>query len=89
MSMSTYVVGFRPPDKKWKEMKEVYDACVKAKIGIPEDVNKFFGFNHPDPKGIEVEIPHKEYNCEMGGGVEIEVSKIPKDIAFIRFYNQW
>jgi hypothetical protein len=88
--MSTDVIGLRPPDARWKLMKAVYDACVDAKLGIPEDVNKFFGFNRPDPKGVEVVIPHKEWTSDRGSsGIEINVNDIPKDVKVIRFYNSW
>lgn len=30
MGMSTHVIGFIPPDAKWREMKDVYDFELKA-----------------------------------------------------------
>ena len=35
MSMSTHVVGFHPPDEKWKEMKAAWDACMAANVNPP------------------------------------------------------
>ncbi len=52
MSMSTHIVGFRPPNEKWKQMKAVYDACVKAEIDAPSEVRKFFNDEPPDPEGV-------------------------------------
>ena len=89
MSMSTHIIGFIPPDKKWKEMKAIYDACVKANIEVPEAVNEFFNGYPPDPKGRYVEVQSEKYNAEGQGGIEIELSKIPKNVKFIRFYNSW
>jgi hypothetical protein len=42
MGMSTRVIAFRPADEKWKEMKDIYDACYKAGIRLPEEVDDFF-----------------------------------------------
>jgi hypothetical protein len=73
-----------------EEMKAVYDACKKAKVQIPEDVMRFFNWSDPDPLGVEVEIPHRAFNSERKGqGIEIDVSRIPKDVAVVRFYNSW
>lgn len=57
MSMSTHVVGFRPADEKWEQMKTIWLACTKAGIGAPEEVLDFF--KHEDPigkPGIEISI---------------------------------
>ena len=93
MSMSTYVKGFRPPDKKWKEMKAVWDACEKADIEKPDEVLEFFGHDEPDDSGVEVNLEKdaccKEFDCDGHSGFEIEVSKLPKDIKIVRFYNSW
>ena len=89
MSMSTHIIGFIPPDEKWKKMKTAYDACIKANVDVPEAVDKFFNGYKPDPKGHEVAVPNKEYGDEGVSGIEIEVAKIPKNVKFIRFYNSW
>lgn len=91
MSMSTYVVGFRPPDEKWKAMKAVYDSCLSARVDVPKDVEEFFGFSPPDSSGVEVNLKDaiQEWWREGANGFQIEIEKIPKDIKFIRFYNTW
>ncbi len=89
MSMSTHVIGFRPPNGKWKDLKKVWDACHSAGINPPKEVQEFFNYCVPDENGVEVKIPHKAYNAEMQDGFEIEVDKIPKDVKIIRFYNSY
>jgi hypothetical protein len=42
MGMSTHVVGFKPPDEKWRKMKAVWDACEAAGTDPPAAVSKFF-----------------------------------------------
>jgi hypothetical protein len=92
---STYVLGFRPPDEKWKRMKEAREACEAAGIDIPEDIDDFFGGEKPDEKGVEVQLDNGHPCCKdwddgyMRSGFEVEISKLPKDIKILRFYNSW
>jgi len=92
MSMSTHVIAFRPPDKKWHRMKAIYDACVAGDIEIPDEVEDFFN-GEPDEKGVEVEIDKIvedwDDGCGSGSGYQIELSKLPKGITVLRFYNSW
>jgi hypothetical protein len=87
--MSTHIIGFRPPDEKWKKMKEVWDRCNELKIEPPKEVKDFFQGEEPDPNGIEVNIPTRKWENEYGSGFEIMIKDIPKDIEIIRFYNSW
>lgn len=89
MGMSTHVVGFRPPDEKWKQMKAAYDACVAAHVGVPEDVRLFFEYKEPSDLGVEVQIPNalRRYSADMKDGYEVDLKKVPKDVTVIRFYN--
>ena len=89
MSMSTHVIGFKPPDQRWKEMKSVWDACEKANAGIPGEVIDFFNGEEPDESGVEVELQTYEWNGDMTEGVEIKVYEIPKDVKTNSFYNSW
>ncbi len=91
MGMSTTVVGFRPPDEKWKQMKAIWDVCKKAKVKIPQEVDDFFDGIGPDPRGIEVRLDEiaTEYHEDMQEGFEIEIAKLPENITVIRFYNSW
>ena len=41
MSMSTHTTAFKPADEKWKQMKEIYDACLKADVTIPNEVERY------------------------------------------------
>ena len=88
MGMSTHVVGVRPPNEKWKKMKQVWDACESAGITIPDDVLEFFDYETPDPEGVVVYVPTRKYNDgNSQWGYEIHVKEIPKDVTIIRFYN--
>jgi hypothetical protein len=93
MRMSTYVVGIKPPDSKWVKMKEAYEACKVADIDIPEEIQSFFVGELPDEKGVVVELRKSpacsRYSENSSEGIEIDLTKLPKDIKIIRFVNSW
>ena len=92
MGMSTHVVGFRHPDDTWKAMLQAYVSCEKAGVEIPEPVLKFFGYE--DPRGLsgkEVNLGKalKKYTAEEREGFEIDLTRVPEGVRYIRFYNAW
>jgi hypothetical protein len=93
MGMSTHVVGFRPPDEKFKAMKRIWDACDAASIEAPEEVREFFGHCDPDEAGVEVDLEKRgcvrPFNDDSQEGFEVDIAKLPKDVTIIRFWNSW
>jgi hypothetical protein len=91
MGMSTNIVGIVPADEKFKEMKLIWDTCIKNKVKIPKEVEKFFNDETPDSAGVVIDIEDlcDEYNTEYASGFEIKVEDIPKDVKIIRFYNSY
>jgi hypothetical protein len=91
MSMSTSVIGFRPPDQKWMKMKAAWDACVDAGIPIPKDIDTFFGYEEPDKEGVRVDLGDalKEWSQDSTMYRDVDISKLPKDVTIIRFSNSW
>ena len=92
MGMSTHVVGFRAPDENYEKMKNAWNACEAAGIEIPNEVYDFFEGQDPnDIPGVEVNIRDavSEYRGDMQEGFTIDVSKLPKDMRFVRVYNSW
>ena len=92
MSMSTHVVGFKPADSKWKKMKAVWDACTAAGVDPPNEVEDFFDGIYPgDDPGMSVDIKSAvaEWSDEGCSGHEVDVTKLPKDVTVIRFFNSW
>ena len=89
--MSTHIVGFRPPDDTWKHMKEIWDSCESVKVPIPEEVLNFFNDIEPDENGVENNLENyaDEYSGDMRSGYEIDISKLPKNINIIRFFNSY
>lgn len=95
MGMNTHVIGFKPPDEKWRAMKRIWDACVAAKVSVPLEVAHFFGSDREDPSdaGVEVELEGTEccrvYERFGASGLEIDITKLPADVKIVRFYNSW
>ena len=89
MSMSTRVVGFVPPDEKFRKMLAVWNACKTAKVPVPRDVEEFFDDRDPDENGMEVDVPVTKWNTEYQQGYELKVADIPKNVSVIRFFNSW
>lgn len=96
MGMSTHVVGFKPPDDKWRKMKAAYEACQMAGIDPPEEVEDFFDGEPPDDNGVEIDESAlaesgalREWKDEYREGFEIDVPKLPPDVTVVRFYNSW
>ena len=92
MGMSTHVVGFKPADDKWKKMKAVWDACNDANTDVPRDVARFFDEQYPgDRPGMAVDIREAitKWGDESSSGYEVDVTKLPKDVTVVRFFNSW
>lgn len=89
VSMSTYVKGFAPADETWQKMKDIWDACVAAQVRIPEAVDDFFDGEPPDPRGVEVGLPAREWRDGDREGYEVDVADIPPHVTTLRFYNAW
>lgn len=105
MGVSTYIVGIKPADEKWKQMKAIWDACAKADVAIPDEVDEFFDGEEPDDEGVVVPLGSlyrikdlgdrqtedglSYYQRDGTSGFELELSKLPKDIKKLRFYNSY
>jgi hypothetical protein len=93
MGMSTFVIGIKPPDDKWKKMKAARDSCIVADIPIPDEIDDFFQGEEPDEKGVLVYLKEDKccsLHCKEGEkGYEIDLSKLPNDIKILRFVNSY
>lgn len=87
MGMSAHVIGFKPPDEKFKKMKAIWDQCNELDIEIPDEVYDYFNGEEPDEAGVEVNIKTTDWSDENRQGYEINVDDIPNGVKTIRFYN--
>ena len=91
MSVDLVVSGFAAPDKRYKAMLNVLNACKEANIVIPEEVDTFFdGDYNPDPDGMvaplgDCLLTSKSYGCT---GHTIDVSLIPSNVTHIKIYME-
>lgn len=85
------VVGIKPPDSKWKNMKAVLDACRNAGVEAPAEVWEFFDDVEPDEAGVivDLQIIVTPWQGQDAQGYEVKINSIPKDVKVIRFYNSW
>ena len=92
MGMSTHIVGFKPPNEKFKQMKQVYDTCIEAGVKVPDEVMRFFKWDNPEDNGVEVDLnsfvkkvtPH-----DCADGFELHLDELDPDIKIIRFVNSY
>jgi hypothetical protein len=93
MGMSTYLIGYKPADEKWYQMKAVWDACESAGIEVPDDVIDFFDDVYPgDAPGMEVKLksPAVEEWCDnYREGIQVDLSLLPPDVKYLRFINSY
>jgi len=88
MSMTTYVVGYKPADSKWNKFKKLWDQCVEAGVTPPQEVIDYFDDEYPgDKPGMEVDVSKaaEEYFTDDVSGYEVNIDKLPKDVKIIRF----
>lgn len=90
MGMSIHVVGYRPPDDEWERMKAVYVACEEAGVDIPDKVQEFFHYDDPQGMlGIEVglgEAVERWDDGESRSGYEVDLTRLPDGVRYLRFY---
>ena len=98
-SPTLYLMGFKPPDEKWKKMKAIWDACEAAKVDPPRKVEEFFDGEPPEDTGVALELGKgydkkgldilREYSDEMKSGYEFDLKDLPPDVKTIRAYIGW
>ena len=94
--MSTSVMGFKPPDVKFRKMLKAYRACEEAGVDIPDDVDDFFGGEPPEYAGVVVHLNERKYASavrpykdDTREGYEVLLDELPEDIRILRFVNSW
>ena len=74
-------------------MKAIYESCEAAAVPAPKEVCAFFDDMPPDPEGVVIPLSSHECVSEWYGtdevGFQVDLSKLPKDVTVLRFYNSW
>jgi hypothetical protein len=89
--MSTHVVGFMPPDEDYTRKAKAWHACKDAGVALPPELERLFEHGPPDPNGkvVPLGLAACEWSNSYGTGFEVDVTKLPKGVRIIRFYNSW
>ena len=95
MDMSSYVVGVRDLDGKFKKMMRVKRACEDAGVGYPQDLCDYLPYEPEESESLfteEMESIDLDGIIKEGGDghrqwLELDVDKIPDEAKKIRFYH--
>ncbi len=86
MSMSVSINGVRDLDGQFAKMAAVKEACDKAGIGYPSEINDYFKYPTDNVKNLSEEMSWIEIDeaVSKGGGDGysewiIDLSKLPKE----------
>ena len=81
------------PGDKHQKMYEVWLSCRAADIDVPNEVDKYFQWDTPNPNGLKVDIEEHECCTEINEdscmGFDVDLRKLPEGITHIRFYNSY
>lgn len=92
MGMCSYVIGFREADETFTKMEAAFNACKAAGIELPKAVCDFFEGENPDPKGVKINLGDAVEKWKDGydsEGFQVDLTKLPKGIRYIRFINSY
>lgn len=91
MGMDSYVKGLKQKTEEYEKKLNIYKSCEELEISVPKEILDFFDGEICE-EGIIVELPKEAIREEYDDGIEfieIDLSKLPKDIAKIRFVNSY
>ncbi len=96
MGMSTHILAFTPDtDAEYQKHKKVLLACRDADVSLPKETEGYFGSNDTSDETLEerlrvpleVGIDYIKYTTEDSEGYEVDLTRLPKGVTKIRFYN--
>lgn len=99
MGMSTHIEGFMPDtDPEFQKYKSVALFCMENKVSLPAEVSNYFNVRHEpdtwmfDEKlsiALEEGVHYENWHDESSRGFEVDLTKLPKGVTKLRFYNNW
>jgi len=96
--MSTHIVAFIPDtDKEYQRHKKILQACSEGEVSLPPETANYFGYELPedylleDKLSVNLErgVHYEDWRDESSAGFEVDLTKIPKGVTKLRFYNNW
>lgn len=100
MGMSTHIEAFIPDtNSEYQKHKEILEMCIKHDVYLPEQTAVYFGQSVPyigllDEKlrlELKEGINYTNWSDSEEGsqGFEVDLTKLPKGVTKLRFYNNW
>lgn len=94
MGMHTTILFLKDKtDPTYQRYLKILELCMKAGVGLPKEVDDYFGGfgidNNPE-EVLEISCGDlKNWGNDHSEGYELEVKDIPQGTKTIRFYNSW
>ena len=92
MGVSYHIIGIKPADEKYNQMKTIYELCESANVSIPKEVREFFSGTTPGTRGLETYLSEMEPDplviedtSEDDYRLIVDLRKLPDDIKILAF----
>jgi len=98
MGMSTHIQAFIPDtDAEFQKHKKILLMCSENDVSLPKETAEYFGSDSADEylldEKLEIELKedvhYKNWFDESSQGFEVDLTKLPKGVTKLRFYNNW
>lgn len=94
MGMSMHIIAFVPDtDPEYLKHKKVSEVCNDAGVSLPLETAQYFkGCEDAEDKlqaNLVYGVHYKEWSADMQEGIEVDITKLPKGVTKIRFYNSF
>lgn len=98
MGMSTHIQAFVPDtDLDYQRHKKVVAMCLQLSVSLPSETAAYFNAHNPrhvnPEEKLEIElvedIHYTDWSDDSSQGYEVDLTKLPKGVTKLRFYNNW
>jgi len=98
MGMSTHIEAFIPDtDSEYIKHKEILEVCAKNEVTLPKETAEYFGDDFPQRYLLDEKLSvalkegehYNNWSDESSEGFELDLTKLPKGVTKLRFYNNW
>ncbi len=77
------IVGIKPVNSKYENMKTLYDACISNNLILPSNVSNYFEGKEPNKKGVTLDL--SSYVKKEDNKFVIDLNSLPSDVKAIHF----
>ncbi len=98
MGMSTHIEAFMPDtDADFIKHKNVLLACREAGVSLPKETAGYFGSDDTSNETLDerlivplqLSLDYVNYSEDDRHGFEVDLTRLPKGVTKLRFYNSW